>query len=376
MKKKIISIFASLLFISTVVGQHSIVLTNPLGNDRTDEMVEVNALKLKTNFKSKSYILKNDKNEEIAYQLCYNNKKKVQSLIFQATVKANSSTTYTLTIGKPAPVKPKTVARFVPERKDDLAWENDLAAYRMYGPALAKENPSNGSDLWLKRTDELIVDKFYHDELKNGLSYHVDHGQGLDCYSVGHTLGAGGIAPFALDSLWIGNHYDSYKIIENGPLRSVFSLIYDSVKVGTQFYKQTITITSNAGSILNKAVLKFTGSPQKMELAAGIFLHDGKGQLQQNTANGTEAYAEDATSIANVPSGRNYVGVFVPVQINKAIRKDKHGLLLTNYLVGNTFTYYFGGGWSKWHFPSDESWFIAVNQFAECIKNPLKISIR
>ena len=67
MKKITLSIFASLLFISTVVGQRSIVLTNPSGNDRAGEMVEVNALKLKANFQSKSYILKNDKNEEIAY---------------------------------------------------------------------------------------------------------------------------------------------------------------------------------------------------------------------------------------------------------------------------------------------------------------------
>ncbi len=376
MKKIALSIVASLLFISTVVGQRAIVLTNPLKNDRASEMVEVNALKLKANFQSKSYILKNDKNEEIAYQLIYNGKKKVQSLIFQATVKANSSSTYTLTEGKPAPVKPKTDAFFVPERKDDMAWENDRAAYRMYGPALANENPSNGVDMWVKKTDEVFMAKQYKDELQNKLSYHLDRGQGMDCYKVGHTLGAGGIAPYVSDSLWIGNQFSHYKGVEVGPLRSLFTLTYDSVKVGNIYYKQEITITTTAGSIVNKAVVKFTGPTQKMELGTGIFLHDGKGNLQLNAANGTIAYAEEAISEFKVPSGRDYVGVFVPVQTNKAIRKGIHGLLITEYRVGDKFTYYFGGGWNKWLFPADEDWFNALNQTRESILNPIIVKLK
>ena len=33
-------------------------------------------------------------------------------------------------------VKAKVYGRYVPERKDDFAWENEYAAFRMYGPAL------------------------------------------------------------------------------------------------------------------------------------------------------------------------------------------------------------------------------------------------
>ena len=60
-------------------------------------------------------------------------------------------------------VQPKVYGRYVPERKDDFAWENEFAAWRMYGPALKAENPSNGVDLWLKASPELIVDSFYAD---------------------------------------------------------------------------------------------------------------------------------------------------------------------------------------------------------------------
>ena len=47
---------------------------------------------------------------------------------------------------------------------------------------LANENPSNGIDLWLKKTEDLIIDSFYKADLQEGKSYHDDHGQGVDCY--------------------------------------------------------------------------------------------------------------------------------------------------------------------------------------------------
>jgi hypothetical protein len=320
--------------------------------------------------------LKNEKGQEIGYQLTYNDKKAVTGFIFQADVKANSTTTYSITEGTPASVKPKTFGRFVPERKDDFAWENDYAAYRMYGPALAKENPSNGVDFWAKKTDELIVDEFYYGELKQGLSYHRDRGRGLDFYKVAHTLGCGGIASYFGDSLWVGNHYNGYKVLENGPLRTVFQLSYNSVKIGNETYNQTITITATAGSLLNKAEVTYSGKNQKMQLATGIFLHDGKGDLKSDAANGSLAYAEEAISEFKEPVGRNYVGVIVPQKVKNSKKKNAHALLLVDYKVGTSFTYYFGGGWNNWKFPTDADWFKTVNDFNVKVKSPLKVKIK
>jgi hypothetical protein len=366
----------SLLFVSGIFAQQTIIVTNKLGIDRKGEIVEVNLSALKISFVSKSWILKNRENKEIGYQLIYNGNKKPQSFIFQVDVKPNSSTKYILTEGKPALVKSKTFARFVPERKDDFAWENDFAAYRMYGPALANENPSNGVDFWSKCTDELVVDQRYKDDLYKGISYHIDHGKGLDSYKVAHTLGCGGIAPYTSGKLWVGNHFDHYRIIEVGPLRSVFTLIYDSLKVGKLFYKEELTITADAGSIFNKAEVKYSGPAQKMELAAGIYLHNGKGVLKQIISNGTSAYAEEAISDAGVPSGRNYVGFYIPSPVNEALKNDEHAFMTSSYKTGESFTYYFGGGWSKWIFPTDEAWFNAINRFSEISRNPLRITVK
>jgi len=389
MKRIGIFVTALLIVVSGVFAQKLVVISNNSNLNRKGEIVDVKASCKKSYIITTSVVLKNERNEEVPYQLIYNDKKEIQGLIFQADVKAKSIAKYTITEGKPALVASKTFARFVPERKDDFAWENDLAAYRMYGPALANENPSNGVDFWAKNTDMLIVDEFYAG-LKEGLSYHKDRGHGLDFYKVAHTLGCGGIAPYTFDSLWIGNHFNSYKVIENGPLRSVFTLTYDSVKVENEFYKETITITTCAGSPLNKATVSYTGKTKKMQLATGIVLHDyNKGLLSQSFtklfadnskkvqtgSSGVLCYAEEAISEYNEPSGRNYVGVFNPIA-TEIIKKNGHAFLLSDYIVGTSFTYYFGGGWSNWKFPTDADWLKAVTEFSVKAGNPLKVNLK
>ena len=373
--KKIKIIVASLLLVSGIFAQKSVVVTNNTALDRKAEIVEVKACDNKDCKLTKPFVLKNNDGKEIAYQLIYNDKKEVTGFIFQADVKAKSSATYWIKAGNPSPVTAKTHGRFVPERKDDFAWENDFAAYRMYGPALEKENPSNGVDFWAKKTDELVIDQRYNGELKNGKSYHIDWGNGMDFYKVGHALGCGGVAPYAGDSLWVGNRYDSYEVLENGPLRTVFKLTYNKFAVGGESYKETLVITASAGSLLNKAVVTYEGKTQKMQLATGIFLHDGKGILKPNAENGIVCYAENSfLEISKEPCGRNYVGVVAPGKEVK--RKGTHAYVLTNYTPGTAMTYYFGAGWNKWKFPTDEDWFKAVNNFAEAAKKPLQVKLK
>lgn len=44
----------------------------------------------------------------------------------------------TFTEGTPSQNESKVYGRFVPERYDDFAWENDKIAFRMYGKSLEK----------------------------------------------------------------------------------------------------------------------------------------------------------------------------------------------------------------------------------------------
>jgi len=390
MKKIGFSLLASLLLVSGTFAQKSIVVINNSTLDRNAEMVEVKACNKKDCKLNKPFLLKNNDGKEIAYQLIYSDKKEVSGFIFQADVKAKSNATYWIKAGTPSPVTAKTHGRFVPERKDDFAWENDMAAYRMYGPALAKENASNGVDYWAKCTDKLVVDQRYKDDIYNEISYHIDHGKGLDFYKVAHTLGCGGVAPYANDSLWVGNQFDSYQVLVDGPLRTEFTLTYNNFKVGNESYKETITITSDAGSLLNKAVVTYSGKAQKMQLGTGIYLHDGKGRKHETISKeytdstkatllkswGGIAYAENAVSDAGVPSGTDYVGVVVPTSLIESKKSNEHFLLLSDYVIGSSFTYYFGAGWSKWKYPTDADWFKAVTDFSTKTKSPLKVIMK
>ena len=290
-------------------------------------------------------------------------------------------------------VQPKVYGRFVPERKDDFAWENEYAAFRMYGPALRPENPSNGVDLWLKKSPELVVDSFYYREHVLGLPYHINYGKGLDCYKVGHTAGCGGLVVIAHDPasyeaedgsdmdrmLCVGGAYDRWEILEQTPEKFVFKLEYDSFHVAGHILREQITITAQAGQLLNKAEVVLT-EPATTDLipltdlwvGGGIYLHDTIDNFYICEHCGIIAYAEDALSDKTaaemnnfVPQGRSYIAVVTP---HGGWQDIMDGTLFSvlPYELGDTLTYYFGACWSEWSngeesFPTDESWFDAIH---------------
>ena len=165
--------------------------------------------------------------KEVPCQLEYCGKSGIQNILVQADIPANNTATFYLQFGARTIVASKTFCRYVPERKDDFAWENDKIAFRIYGKSLegTKEN-ANGIDVWVKSTDRLVINERY----QRG-DYHIDHGDGMDYYHVGQSLGAGNIAPYLYDSIWYPANYRKWKVLDNGPLRSTFQLDYDEWSV-------------------------------------------------------------------------------------------------------------------------------------------------
>ena len=279
-------------------------------------------------------------------------------------------------IGCQTEVQTRVYGRYVPERKDDFAWENEYAAFRMYGPALRSENPSNGVDLWLKKSPELVVDSFYYREHVLGLPYHINYGKGLDCYKVGHTCGAGGLVVIADDNLFVGGAYDRWRIIEQTPDKLVFCLEYDSLVVNGHVLQESITITAEAGQMLNKAQVVLTCANEyegaELWVGGGIYLHDTIDNSYTCDHCGIIAYAEDALSDKNAAQmnyeyngstsqGRSYIAVVTPHGGWQEI-KDNTLFSVQPYQLGDTLTYFFGACWSEWSnedqsFPTDQDWF-------------------
>ena len=256
-------------------------------------------------------------------------------------------------------VQQKVFGRFVPERKDDFAWENEYAAFRMYGPALRPENPSNGVDLWLKASPELVVDSFYYREHVLGLPYHINYGKGLDCYKVGHTCGAGGLVVIANDSTYIGGAYDRWEILEQTPDRLIFRLEYDSLPVAGHVLQESITITAEAGEPLNKAEVVLSGDYDgELLVGGGIYMHDTIDHFEVYDDLGTIFYEEDALSDktaaqmnyeynGSTSQGRIYLTVRTP-DADYMDLKDGNLIAVKEYQLGDTLTYYFGATWSEW----------------------------
>lgn len=387
----IIALGAMLLMGCTGKTVKTIVLTNPSEDYREGAMVEVQANEFGLTKADFAHLaLFNEEGEEIPYQVVTYGGEEASSIVFQATVKAKLQVEYTLREGKPMTAEKRVFARFVPERKDDFAWENEYAAYRMYGPALAPENPSNGIDLWLKKTDELIVDTFYYREHELGLPYHVDYGKGLDCYKVGHTAGCGGVFPVVAGMPKIGNHYDRWQVLDEGPLRVVFALEYDNYYADSVNapVSECFTVICDAGQPLCKALVTYytedtTGTVDFTEIGAGIFLHTAtsnpeiavEGNTQIGINAGYIAYAENAVSDAGLASGRNYAAIVLPRMKEHAV---VDGMLYgkADYEMGETYTYYFGGGWSEWKYKTDEEWFEAAAYAARLAAEPIEYTIR
>ena len=374
MKKILPILLAMILAGCSQAPVKTITVTNPSNDYRENEPILIPLTELGLGYDFSHLVLKDAEGNEQPYQFVSYPE---EALLFFASTKAHFSTRYTLVDGTPKPVKPLVHARFVPERKDDFAWENDLAAYRMYGPALAPENPSNGVDLWLKCTNELIVDSFYYREHELHLPYHVNYGKGLDCYKVAHTPGCGGWFPLVGGKPQIGSQYDHWEVLDRGPLSVTFRLTYDHYPLADLDSAETkayVSITCMAHQPLCKAEVSIA-YPEELELGAGIFLHTAtsnpdiplSGSPQYSVKAGYVAYAENAVADAGDAQGRNYAAVVMP-RMDRCFMED-HTLIAVSE-EKNFMTYYFGGGWSQWQYPEDGDWFSAVAAHSAMMREP------
>lgn len=167
-----------------------------------------------------------------------------------------------------------TTVYFNPPR-EDVGWENDLVAFRVYGPTLRDKPEDSGIDCFLKKVDYPIVKKWYEDKTQN---YHEDHGEGYDPYHVGSSRGCGGLGIWKDGQIITSDVFYTWKLISSTPEESKFELVYaydlDGKKVS-----EVKTITIERGSQLFHVEAEFTqdGKPLSgLEIAIGVTTHDGK----------------------------------------------------------------------------------------------------
>lgn len=200
-------------------------MKNPLAIAR-HEVVSIpkNELdKMKDGNSGKAWVVKEKKSDVIVLSqgIDLDGDTVVDELIFEVTLQPNETKEFIVSQGHESKANSptrSTHSRLVPERIDDYAWENDLVAFRTYGPEaqrLVDENQkggtlSSGLDCWLKRVNYPVIDKWYKKYVDGG-TYHKDDGEGYDPYHVGASRGCGGIGVWQNDSLYVSKNFVSTK---------------------------------------------------------------------------------------------------------------------------------------------------------------------
>ena len=386
----------------------TVTVTNPLAMERSNEMVEVSMETVTDRLglaDTAQIVVLNADGQQVPYQITYDGK-----VIFPAAIAAGGTATYTIQTGTPEAFDVKACGRCYPERMDDMAWENDLVAFRAYGPALqAKEERGFGYDLFTKyNTTEPMLEAMYAKELNKETlakiaelkktdpkaaaelsrerSYHINHGYGMDCYAVGPTLGAGVAALMVNDTIIYPWCYKNQEILDNGPLRFTVKLEFTPLTVkGDSTVVETRLITLDAGSHLNKTAVSYSNLKETLPIVAGIVLHEPDGAVVADAANGYITYVDPTTGPDN---GKIFMGAAVPAVVKDAKtvlfsekekkernNADGHVLAVSDYEPGSEYIYYWGFAWDKADIKTADAWNRYMADFAQKVRNPLTVKV-
>ncbi|MFR9591731.1 MAG: DUF4861 family protein [Rikenellaceae bacterium] len=278
-----------------------------------------------------------------------------------------------------------------PNRLDDIAWESDKIGFRVYGkPNLEEGNRLYGYDIFTKRGRNPVLKELYRVQLSpenqaklaelkkqdteaaqlfaDSISFHIDHGKGMDYYPVGPTLGCGTAALVVNEKTIYPTYYSKYEILENGPKRFKLLLEFDPVIIDSERVVEQRVITLDAGSHFNKIEVQYKGVTKPHKVIVGIVLHD-KAEKYQITKN-TIAYAEPM----HQKGWQTYNAVIFDKKMRGVLdlfdeeERSMHGGAYGHiqaegvYLPNTTLTYYMGAGWNGWGFNTADEWFDYVKK--------------
>ena len=371
--KRILALATVVALSSCSAPKMELLVENPSQISRDFETVEIAWADIaERGFSANEVIVvDNQTAEEIPSQLIFNGESEPQALIFQSSIEANSKKNYTIKSGTPENYAMKRYGRQVPERHDDYAWENNKIAFRAYGLALesvpGEMLATPGFDCWVKCVDTLVVDARY----KRG-NYHHNYGDGMDCYKVGRTLGAGASAPYVDEQLWLSGNYVDYKTLDKGALRTSVELSYAPFKVGEEEVTLKKVITLDANSHFNRIENIYEGDFESMPVAAGFIRHDVKALHATENWLGFVEAASDSKHPEE--DGDLYFAVILPGAEFRA-ECAGHAVALVEVESGVPMVYYAGAGWSLGGIDSMPTWMEIAEMSSAMVNEPLVVTI-
>ena len=357
-----------------------VTITNELDRARPDETVELPLASLAAVFRAEDLarirVTEAASARELLAQAIDNDGDGAfDRFVFQAGFSPREAMRFVLTLGEKRQLRKedfRVYGRFVRERFDDFAWENDRVAHRVYGPALEtwEKEPltSSGVDVWVKSTRALVVNDWYMVD-----DYHRDRGEGGDFYSAGKSRGCGGSGIWNDGRLFVSKNFRASRVLANGPIRLVFELDYLPWDVGAGRVAETKRVTLDAGSHFNRIESVYSGDAAAgLAWAAGIKKAAGadvRVDRERGVLRTWEAFKE--------PNGHLGCAVVVdPSRIAAAAEADGNVLLVGKITVGQTVMYHAGSAWDKGGDVSGVAdWDGLIDDFAQRLRSPLRIEI-
>ncbi len=151
-------------------------------------------------------------------------------------------------------------------------WESELIAYRIYFDS------RNGKDIFGKTEPGVFLEK-----VGLGENYHELQEWGMDVLKVGNSLGSGSLAMLKNDSIYrlTGADEARFRIVTQGPVRSIIELTYDNWKVEDASYDLIETISIWAGKRHFQSDVTLTGNGQDTLVTGIVNLHDLESKLAE-----------------------------------------------------------------------------------------------
>jgi unsaturated rhamnogalacturonyl hydrolase len=331
----------------------ALTVTNPSDARRGAETVAVSLAEVRRlgpALEPRKLVVRDGAKAEVLSQLAdVDGDETADELVFQTDLAARESKRFSIEAGErrtPARDEFRVYGRFVRERHDDFAWENDRIAHRMYGTDLEtwRKEPltSSGIDVWVKRVRKLVINDWYQGE-----DYHRDRGEGADLYSVGKSRGCGGLGIWGGGKLAVSRNFIRSRVISNGPVRLVFELDYApwELPTGGARVSETKRITLDAGHNFDRVESRFSIDGPSTTLAIGVGIAAHKGGAVETDKRGAWMRTWEPLSAGN---GNLGCAVLLPPGNKGAYHKTElEHLIVADTRPGAVFRYEIGAGWDK-----------------------------
>lgn len=304
-----------------------------------------------------------------------NDDRTYDELIFQTDIGPNATKKFSVSVGDrrvPSPEDFKVYGRFVREREDDFAWENDRIADRTYGKALETSliDPltSSAIDVWVKRVPQLVINGWYMVD-----DYHRDHGQGGDFYDAGSSRGCGGNGIWKDGQLYPSTNFVDSRVLANGPIRLIFELTYPAWDANGTPVAEVKRVTLDAGQNFNRFESHYTLESRTARLTNAIGIRKGNRP--------TLSEPQEAATMSTwemLPDDHGQLGCAVIADRENFVdfKEDAKDFLMIEKIPENRVEIYYAGfGWSQGGFASAEAWNQYVTHYAEQLRAPLQVTM-